>query len=156
VSTIQPLAIGLVRRIGWAWIRHETRTRTLDPGCFALVMATGIANALLAEDQTGLSDALFTIDVFAYPWLCLLTLARGLGSGGALWADLLDPRCVFSFFTIVAGSDVFGIQLRLENMAASKSRVYSPLLSGWRSPTSASSCWRSSKLRSTWCMGAGC
>ena len=33
--------------------------------------------------------------------------------GRALWADLIDPRLVFSFFTIVAATDVFGIGLNL-------------------------------------------
>ncbi len=46
---------------------------------------------------------------------CLLaaTLIRAVRFGPALWADLINPRLVFSFFTIVAGTDVFGIGVNL-------------------------------------------
>ena len=33
------------------------------------------------------------------------------------WSDLVNPRLVFSFFTIVAGTDVFGIGLDLRGHA---------------------------------------
>jgi tellurite resistance protein TehA-like permease len=68
-------------------------------------MATGIvSNAMRFEGHGGLSDLLFLFNLVAYPWLLLLTLARIVCFGNALWADLIDPRRVFSFFTIVAGS----------------------------------------------------
>ena len=38
--------------------------------------------------------------------------------GRALWADLIDPRLVFSFFTIVAATDVFGIGLNLRGFGS--------------------------------------
>jgi Tellurite resistance protein and related permeases len=39
-------------------------------------------------------------------------------SGQALWADLIDPRKVFGFFTIIAGVDVFGAALALRSLPA--------------------------------------
>lgn len=95
-----------------AWFTREIET--LYPGSFALVMATGIiSNALFFEGHRGLSNALFAFNAIAYPWLLAATLVRALRYGRALWADLINPRLVFSFFTIVAASDVFGIGVNL-------------------------------------------
>jgi tellurite resistance protein TehA-like permease len=95
-----------------AWLDREVAS--LYPGCFALVMATGIiSNAFFLEDRRAVSDALFAANLIAYPWLIALTLVRAVRHGRALWTDLLDPRLVFSFFTIVAATDVFGIGLHL-------------------------------------------
>ena len=100
-----------------AWL--DGQIRTLYPGSFALVMATGIiSNALFFEGRRGISDALFAFNCLAYPWLLLATLLRALRHGRALWADLVSPRLVFSFFTIVAATDVFGIALNLRGYGA--------------------------------------
>ncbi len=95
-----------------AWIAHEVSV--LDPGCFAIIMATGItSNAMLAERQHALSDALFRVNLFVYPWLVLATILRMTDIRAALWNDLANPRLVFSFFTFVAASDVLGVQIAL-------------------------------------------
>lgn len=92
----------------------ERQVATLYPGSFALVMATGIiSNALFFEGHRALSDALFAFNAIAYPCLLAATLIRAARFSRALWADLINPRLVFSFFTIVAGTDVFGIGLNL-------------------------------------------
>jgi tellurite resistance protein TehA-like permease len=94
------------------WLMQQIAT--LYPGAFALVMATGIiSNALFFEGHRGLSEALFAFNVIAYPYLLAATLIRAIWFSRALWADLINPRLVFSFFTIVAGTDVFGIGLNL-------------------------------------------
>jgi len=94
----------------WLLVQIEN----LDPGSFALVMATGIvSNALFLEGHTAWSDVLFAINTVAYPWLLLLTALRAVWYQEALWKDLLDPRLVFSFSTIVAATDVFGLGLNL-------------------------------------------
>ena len=91
-----------------AWLEQEIAH--LYPGSFALVMATGIiSNALLFEGHRTISDVLFAVNVAAYPWLLAATLVRAARFTRALWADLINPRLVFSFFTIVAGTDVLGI-----------------------------------------------
>jgi tellurite resistance protein TehA-like permease len=87
---------------------------TLYPGCFALVMATGIiSNALFFEGQREWSAALFAVNLIAYPWLVFITILRFFRFRQAVRSDLFNPRLVFSFFTIVAGSDVFGVGLHL-------------------------------------------
>src|SRR5665811_445018 len=99
-----------------AWLARQVAT--LYPGSFALVMATGIiSNALFFEGRRELSDALFVCNVIAYPWLLAATLLRAVWFSRALWADLIDPRLVFSFFTIVAGTDVFGVGINLRGFA---------------------------------------
>lgn len=92
----------------------DAGVRSLYPGYFALVMATGIvSNAFFFLDHRGLSDALLVVNLIAYPLLVAATVARALRHWRRLWADLVDPRLVFSFFTIVAGTDVLGLQLSL-------------------------------------------
>lgn len=81
-------------------------------------MATGIiSNSLFFEGHRELSDALFAVNIVAYPCLLVATLIRAARFGRALWADLIDPRLVFSFFTMVAGTDVFGIGIHLRGFA---------------------------------------
>ncbi|MCC6948222.1 MAG: tellurite resistance/C4-dicarboxylate transporter family protein [Bradyrhizobiaceae bacterium] len=100
-----------------AWIDREIER--LYPGSFALVMATGIiSNAFFFEDRRGISDFLFLVNACAYPWLLLALLLRALRFHRALWTDLTNPRLVFSFFTIVAGTDVLGVGVDLRGHAA--------------------------------------
>jgi tellurite resistance protein TehA-like permease len=99
----------------WAWA--DQQVATLYPGSFALVMATGIiSNALFFEGYRAWADTLFGVNVVAYPWLLLLTILRLARHRRALWNDLIDPRLVFSFFTIVAGTDVFGVGMYLRGL----------------------------------------
>jgi len=99
-----------------AWIQSEIAG--LYPGCFALVMATGIiSNALFFEGYRGWADVLFAVNLIAYPILLLSTVYRFIRFSRALWADLINPRLVFSFFTIVAGTDVFGVAINLRGFA---------------------------------------
>ncbi len=98
------------------WINHEIAA--LYPGCFALVMATGIiSNALFFEGYRGWADALFAVNLVAYPLLVIFTILRFISFSEALLSDLVNPRLVFSFFTIVAGTDVFGIGINLRGFA---------------------------------------
>ncbi len=110
-----PSRVPVARHLG-AWI--DRQIAALYPGCFALVMATGIiSNALFFEGYRAWADTLFAVNLIAYPSLVLLTVVRLLLFSRALWADLVNPRLVFSFFTIVAGTDVFGIGFHLRGFA---------------------------------------
>ena len=112
------------------WFWHQIRT--LYPGCFALVMATGIiSNAFYFDGDRAVSNALFAFNAVAYPWLLIVTLLRAAAFGRALWADLVDPRLVFSFFTIVAGTDVFGIGLNLRGYATAALALWLGALVLW-------------------------
>jgi tellurite resistance protein TehA-like permease len=74
-------------------------------------MATGIiSNALYFLESFRLSQALFVINLAAYPIFMAAIAIRLIRHTAALWRDLLNPRLVFSFFTIVAATDVLGIQ----------------------------------------------
>lgn len=91
------------------------RVQGLYPGCFAIVMATGIiSNALFAQGPRRLSDAFLLANVIAYPLLAALTVVRATRFTQAFWSDLSNRGLVFSFFTIVAATCVFaeGIFLR--------------------------------------------
>lgn len=88
--------------------------RTLYPGYFALIMATGIiSNGFFLLGVRPISDALLVVDTAAFLVLIPMTVARATLFPRQLWADLINPRLVFSFFTIVAGANVFGVQLLL-------------------------------------------
>jgi tellurite resistance protein TehA-like permease len=84
------------------------------PGYFALVMATGIvSNAFFYLGHDALSDALFWITLAAFPVVLVCFVVRALVWPTAVWRDLVDPRLVFTFFTLVAAVDVLGLQLHL-------------------------------------------
>jgi tellurite resistance protein TehA-like permease len=100
-----------------AWLAKKIAT--LDPGAFAVVMATGIiSNALFDEGHRELSAALFAVGLVAYCSLGVLTVLRSVLAWRALWADLINPRLVFSFFTIVAGTAVLGSGFGLRDFGA--------------------------------------
>lgn len=118
-----------VRQIGM-WISREVAA--LYPGCFALVMATGIiSNALFLEGHSAWSDALFAVNLVAYPSLVVLTGLRFALFSRALWADLINPRLIFSFFTLVAGTDVLGIGVILRGHATAALMMWIFALIAW-------------------------
>ena len=69
----------------------------MDPGYFALVMATGIvSNAFLYLSHDRLSDVLFGITLVAFPALFACFVVRVLVRPRAVWGDLVDPRLVLA------------------------------------------------------------
>src|SRR4029078_11982350 len=99
-----------------AWLVLEISK--LNPGYFALVMATGIvSNAMFFTGHRGVSDVLLAVALLSLLRLCAATLWRVARFRRALWADLVNPRLVFSFFTIVAGTDVLGVGIHLRGYA---------------------------------------
>lgn len=112
------------------WV--DDKAARLFPGYFALVMATGIiSNTLFLQGYRLLSDGLFAINLVAYPWLLALTGVRIVRHRGRLWRDLIDPRLVFGFFTIVAGSDVFGVGLDLRGYGLAAAGLWVLALALW-------------------------
>jgi tellurite resistance protein TehA-like permease len=113
---------------GWL----ERRVRGLYPGSFALVMATGIvSNAFFFLGHDTLSTALLWVNLVAYPLLVALTVARAVGHPRALWSDLVNPRLVFSFFTMVAATDILGTQLNLRGYDGVATGLWVAALSAW-------------------------
>jgi tellurite resistance protein TehA-like permease len=104
----------------------------LYPGCFALVMATGIiSNVFFLEGHRAWSEALFAVNLVAYPWLALLTILRFVWFRQAFWLDLINPRLVFSFLTIVAATDVFGMGLNLRGFGTAALLLWLFALAAW-------------------------
>jgi tellurite resistance protein TehA-like permease len=113
-----------------AWI--DNQIETLYPGSFALAMATGvISNALFVEGSRAFSDLFFLANALIYPWLAALTVLRAVRFSRALWSDLINPRLVFSFFTLVAGTTVFGESLDLRAFSAAAFDLWLLALAVW-------------------------
>jgi tellurite resistance protein TehA-like permease len=113
-----------------AWT--DSQVAMLFPGSFALVMATGIiSNALLIDGRGGFSDLMFVVAIAAYALLAILTVSRAVRFGSALWADLTDPGLVFSFFTIVAATDVLGEGIALRGYTTIAVSLWSCALLFW-------------------------
>lgn len=92
-----------------------TRLRWLEglfPGYFALVMATGILSiAFDRMDWPLLSDVLLGVTLIAWISLIVLSGWRVIQFPYAVRVDLLSPRRVFAFFTLVAATSIVGILL---------------------------------------------
>ena len=58
-------------------------------------------------------------------------MLRVLAFPGAVWADLVDPRRVFGFFTLVAACDVLGVQLHLRSHDHAALVLWLVALSAW-------------------------
>jgi tellurite resistance protein TehA-like permease len=97
---------------------------TLFPGYFALTMATGalsIASHLLG--QSAVAVALLAVNVAAFTSLWSLTLLRLVCFPRPMLADLMEHARGPGFFTLVAGTAVFGTQLVVVGGAAAAARV---------------------------------
>lgn len=91
--------------------------RTLNPGYFALVMATGIMSVGMANhDLRVLSGALLVLAICCYAVLATLTVARLVLHRRNMLADLRNPQIAFGYFTFVAGTDVVGTALASRGM----------------------------------------
>ena len=87
------------------------RVRRLDPGCFALVMATGIVS--VDASQHGLPRvalALFAFNLVAYVWLLALSLLRLARFRHEMVMDFTDPSRGAGFLTLAAATCVLGSQ----------------------------------------------
>jgi len=92
----------------------RSNVRRLDPGSFALVMATGIVS--IDASQHGmpmLALALLALNATAYGVLVLLSLWRVLQAGGEVLHDFTNPARGAGFLTFVAASCVLASQFLL-------------------------------------------
>lgn len=93
--------------------------RTLHPGYFALVMATGIVSVGLRDRGVPpASVALLWLAGAAYVVLVVLNGWRLASFPGEVRRDLSHPVRGFGFFTFVAGTDVLGSRLVLDGHVA--------------------------------------
>ncbi|MCR6712151.1 MAG: tellurite resistance/C4-dicarboxylate transporter family protein [Demequina sp.] len=92
--------------------RMAAAVKTLTPGYFALVMATGIISVGLAlENVMALSRVLLVVCAVAFVTLLALNAWRFVKFRSALVDDFMDPRRAFGFFTLVAGTNVLANRL---------------------------------------------
>jgi tellurite resistance protein TehA-like permease len=89
--------------------RLRDSVRTLTPGYFALVMASGIVSiGLEQQGLRALSLALFWVAVASYVVLVVLNAWRFAEFRSDMVGDFRAPRRAFGFFTFVAGTNVLG------------------------------------------------
>ena len=92
----------------------RSRIRHLNPGCFALVMATGIVSIDTGQHgMTQLAQALFGLNLLAYVVLLVMSGLRLLHFPRELIADFVDPGRGAGFLTLSAGTCVLGTQCLL-------------------------------------------
>jgi tellurite resistance protein TehA-like permease len=95
--------------------RVQQAARGLAPGYFALVMATGIISIGLRLKGILLpSTMMLYVCAVAFVVLGVLTVARLVAYRAELRDDFLDPKRGFGFFTLVAGCNVLGARLAME------------------------------------------
>jgi tellurite resistance protein TehA-like permease len=112
--------------------RLDRAVGPLYPGYFNLVMATGIvSNGFFVLGHGALSGALLVVNLVAYPLLVLLLVLRAALYPRRLWADLVDPRLVFTFFTFVAGSDVLALGIHLRGHDTAATVLWLAALAAW-------------------------
>jgi tellurite resistance protein TehA-like permease len=120
------------RRAGSLVARIDREIRQLYPGYFALVMATGIvSNAAFFLQYRELSHFLLVVNLVGFPLLLFALAIRAARLWSEFWADLSNPRLVFSFFTIVAACGVFGLQLALRGMVEPAVALWLLALATW-------------------------
>lgn len=97
--------------------RMSAGIQTLNPGYFALVMATGIVSVgLYLNGWDALSTALLVITSCAYVILIGLYAIRFVRFRTEMIADFFDPAKTFAFFTFIAGTNVLGTRLAVGGM----------------------------------------
>lgn len=79
-----------------------------------MVMASGILSIGFTTLQFDtMAEILWAVSALAWVGLLLLSLARLVFFANAVKIDLLNPRMVFAYFTLVAATNVLGLLLHL-------------------------------------------
>ncbi len=87
------------------------KVERLNPGCFAMVMATGIVSIDLAQHgMPGLARALLALNALLYLWLLVLSIWRLLRWPRAMRDDFVNPARGAAFLTLAAATLVLASQ----------------------------------------------
>jgi tellurite resistance protein TehA-like permease len=119
-------------RVESSWPRLQAGIRDLNPGYFALVMATVIvSDAMRLEGVARLSGVLLAVGIVAY-----VLLAAGYGWRLGRYrreflADAADPHRAFAFFTFVAASDVLAARLGSDRHPVAAAGLLAAGGAGW-------------------------
>lgn len=85
--------------------------RDLDPGCFAMVMATGVLSIDVNEHgMPTLARGLLALNALAFVWLLLLTSFRLLRFRTRMAEQFGDPGQGAAFLTLIAATCILGAQ----------------------------------------------
>ena len=94
-------------------VRHAVRG--LTPGYFALVMGSGIISVGMGlKGFTVLSLALLVVCAGSFAVLLVLTGWRLVAYRSAVVSDVNDPARAFGFFTFIAGANVLGVRVAMD------------------------------------------
>lgn len=86
----------------------------LYPGYFSMTMATGIvAIGMDLLEMHAFSNVLYRVTLISWWGIFCIYLWRLIRYPRAVWADLMNPRLTFNFFTFVAATNVSGLLLEL-------------------------------------------
>lgn len=119
-------------RMGSWWPRLRAGIRDLNPGYFALVMATGIVSqAMRLDGAAALSGFLLGAGIVAYVVLLIAYGWRLAGYRREFLADATDPSRAFAFFTFTAASDVLGARLAADGHTAAAAVLLAAGGAGW-------------------------
>lgn len=89
--------------------------RTLNPGYFALVMASGmVSTAMYHQHAPRLSAALLWVTVASYLTLIAISAVRFVVFRHEFLADLYDSGRAFGLFTFVSATNVLGTRLVID------------------------------------------
>ncbi len=89
--------------------------RTLNPGYFALVMASGmVSTAMYHQNANRLSVLLLWVTVVSYLALIAVSAVRVIAFRHEFLADLYDSGRAFGLFTFVAATNVLGARLVMD------------------------------------------
>jgi tellurite resistance protein TehA-like permease len=117
----------------WWAVTIRNVVKDFHPAYFAVVMATGIMSiAFDVMAFTGISQALFRLNLAFYPILCILLAARVLLFRSSLAADLKTLHRSWLFLTFVVGTNTFGMQLVIFQQATDAAcALWLIALGGW-------------------------
>ena len=91
--------------------------KNLYPGYFALTMSTGmIAIALDMHERPTLSEVFYVATLISWCTLTGLYAWRLMRFPKIVWADLMNPKTTFFFFSFVAATDISGMLFHLHGL----------------------------------------
>lgn len=106
--------------------------RDLDPGYFALVMATGIVSrAMRLDGAVALSDALFVAGLVAFAVLIAAYAIRLVAYRRESFDDARDPSRAFGYFTFGAASAVLAVPLAVDGHVIAAAVLLAVGCAGW-------------------------
>lgn len=86
----------------------------LPGGSFAFIMATGIVSlAAIPLGHDNVATALFALNLFAFPLLCVFMLVRLIQHPLGVLSELRDHRTAAGLLTVVAATSILGDQFVL-------------------------------------------